>query len=1335
MANTIKIKRSAVQGKVPVVGDLSLGELALNTYDGKLYTLKDSGTSSVVEIGGPAFTGYITENTGDGTFWNVVTQKDVGYAANQVPLNQYLGQLAFLDAYSPSGLRRTGGGSDDVVVSSGGFVGIGTTSPTSSLHVVGDVAFTTGTLTTNNLSVTGTGTFLSSGLKIRNPANTFGYTITGAAIAADRVLNLPLITGADTLAVLGLAQTFTAAQTFSAGVTATSTLTLSGSTAGTHVFGSNQITGTITLGGTGGTGSITLGRSTASQTTDIQAGVTASGSTKTLNIGTAGASGSTTNVNIGCATTGGTSNVLIAGVTKIRNNNNATGKDITLNANLSGSPEIDFESEGFITVNNGQVLNFQNTITKFYNNPVSVESRFAVTNPTDGSEVLTVTNEPLGTKRVGIGTTNPSSQLHITGQFQSTQANSTATGGGQIYLNGANGNRIDFVGGSGSGLGAPAFGTRSVGTKIVLYPEIGSSSSDYALGINNGVFWSSVSSSSSQFSWYAGETSIATLLGTGNLGIGITNPSTKLHVAGNITADSDIYVANTYEAIRIGKGPDPYGDNLVFGTSALSNYSGGGFPPSLGKNIAIGAYALYSDTSGEGNLAIGVSALVANNTGSDNIAIGNSALSSNTTGASNIAIGKQALTGGSGSYNTAIGEAALSGCSGTCNLAIGTEAMIFAGVVDNNIAIGWFAGRGINTASSNSNIFLGTQIGYSQTAGSNNVAIGYDVPSTTGSGQLAIGNYNGSWINGNSSYNVGIGTTNPGAKLEVNGTTRLGGTTSYGRRVDITADGIVTLAYGNDGNSSNLRLQNISDPGATTDHGNGILWQFGTNTTITPINAGRVSVLKEQQWTTTGSTQSAYFAIELASNATLGEKLRVTSSGSVGIGTTDPSSTLDVRSSTATIKAQETSNNYNVSLRAAIGGPRIDFGSSTLTTSFMEFGCYTNLNNLDTKSRDLKIFSASAPDAFILKNATGNVGIGTTNPAYKLEVNGDIKVGELGTLWFSNVANSIEKIVGTNSTIDIYADGEIRFFESDANLQKFTFLLNDGIALINGTTASGTANLQVTGGGYFSNSVGIGTASPASKLAVSGFITEDPGDGTYWNVVTQKDVGYSANQVPLNQYLGQLAFLDSYSPAGLRRTGGGSDDVVVSSTGLVGIGTTSPATTLDVVGSIKGAVTSGTVQASTAGTAINFTGIPSWVKRITVGFNAVKTSGTSPPLIQIGSSALGYTSTGYTGSNSVISNASAVTVNFTNGIGLGVNASNWSTSQVVSGTVTFVLVDSANNTWSASGIVGSSNATVTWWMAGAKSLATSNTLDRIRVTTSGGTETFAGGSINILYEG
>jgi len=51
MANTIKVKRSSVAGKVPTTGDLELGEIAINTYDGKMYIKKDDGTASIVQIG------------------------------------------------------------------------------------------------------------------------------------------------------------------------------------------------------------------------------------------------------------------------------------------------------------------------------------------------------------------------------------------------------------------------------------------------------------------------------------------------------------------------------------------------------------------------------------------------------------------------------------------------------------------------------------------------------------------------------------------------------------------------------------------------------------------------------------------------------------------------------------------------------------------------------------------------------------------------------------------------------------------------------------------------------------------------------------------------------------------------------------------------------------------------------------------------------------------------------------------------------------------------------------------------------------------------------------
>ena len=63
MANTVKLKRSAVPGKTPLVTDLELGELALNTYDGKLYAKKDDGAQTVVQIGITKYTQSFNSTT------------------------------------------------------------------------------------------------------------------------------------------------------------------------------------------------------------------------------------------------------------------------------------------------------------------------------------------------------------------------------------------------------------------------------------------------------------------------------------------------------------------------------------------------------------------------------------------------------------------------------------------------------------------------------------------------------------------------------------------------------------------------------------------------------------------------------------------------------------------------------------------------------------------------------------------------------------------------------------------------------------------------------------------------------------------------------------------------------------------------------------------------------------------------------------------------------------------------------------------------------------------------------------------------------------------------
>jgi len=155
-------------------------------------------------------------------------------------------------------------------------------------------------------------------------------------------------------------------------------------------------------------------------------------------------------------------------------------------------------------------------------------------------------------------------------------------------------------------------------------------------------------------------------------------------------------------------------------------------------------------------------------------------------------------------------------------------------------------------------------------------------------------------------------------------------------------------------------------------------------------------------------------------------------------------------------------------------------------------------------------------------------------------------------------------------------------------------------------------------------------------------------------------------------------------------------------------------------------ITSGTAVASTSGTAIDFITIPSTTKRITVMFAGVSTSGTSSHLLQLGTSA-GVTTSGYICSAvRFFQSGTIATDNFTTGFG----TNSQDAAGVYSGSI--VISKFSGNNWVVQGNIGM-GTTLFHVTAGSISLAA--VLDRIRITTVNGTDTFDAGSINILYEG
>lgn len=153
----------------------------------------------------------------------------------------------------------------------------------------------------------------------------------------------------------------------------------------------------------------------------------------------------------------------------------------------------------------------------------------------------------------------------------------------------------------------------------------------------------------------------------------------------------------------------------------------------------------------------------------------------------------------------------------------------------------------------------------------------------------------------------------------------------------------------------------------------------------------------------------------------------------------------------------------------------------------------------------------------------------------------------------------------------------------------------------------------------------------------------------------------------------------------------------------------------------------GVSVATTSGTSIDITGIPASARRVTVMVNRVSTNSISPLVVRLGTSG-GIEATGYVG-GAGYGGAANTLQNITTGFPISVEA-NTAAGSSLSGAVTFHSFGS--NTWVASGTMHETLNQIGNFVSGDKTL--SGVLDRIRLTTVGGTATFDAGSINICWE-
>ncbi len=443
-----------------------------------------------------------------------------------------------------------------------------------------------------------------------------------------------------------------------------------------------------------------------------------------------------------------------------------------------------------------------------------------------------------------------------------------------------------------------------------------------------------------------------------------------------------------------------------------------------------------------------------------------------------------------------------------------------------------------------------------------NLLIGTITPTGTASQQLQVNS--GAYVSGN----LGIGTTNPTSKLDIQGdATVFGVLQSQG----FLSTGIATISVNS--SSDALRINQLGS-------GNALVVEDSANPDATPFV--------------------------------------VRGDGNTGIGTTNPVATLHLQNNTPLIRFTETdgaTNNRNWN----VGVNEQEFYWQALTDAGSGGG---NLFKMTRSAEQIQTFEGrnSANTWFIANNNTQRVGIGTSIASAVLDVRGNpwfspnttgVKATALRLGRFVDGANAAFDIITDDNTgddIEIRSNrfsGKLRFSRSSPSGIQTTFILdsnyltgtsisiadttgtttkikideagntyfnNSGAVLVGTISSTGTASqlLQVTGGAYVSGNLGIGTTNPTSKLSVVG-------DGNFTGVVTATSFSGDGSQLTGISASGSVSIstnttnsnlLIPYATSFGSTTGLGATSLLVynPSSGNLGIGTTNPTSKLDVLG-------------------------------------------------------------------------------------------------------------------------------------------------------------------------
>ena len=271
--------------------------------------------------------------------------------------------------------------------------------------------------------------------------------------------------------------------------------------------------------------------------------------------------------------------------------------------------------------------------------------------------------------------------------------------------------------------------------------------------------------------------------------------------------------------------------------------------------------------------------------------------------------------------------------------------------------------------------------------------------------------------------NVGIGTTNPGYKLTVQ----------------------------NDAASTNalLGLQNFSTS-ATTNHGVSILPILSDNTGSTAITAGGLYWLKEQQWTNDTTSRDSYLRIDTTENGSASEKVRITSAGTVGIGTSVITGLLNVTRNSNTAQP--------------IAFFKELYGSPAATNILLlERGNNLSAANQISSNAGLRIRDHSSDYSLSIEDHNSNVNFAISGSK--------VLVGSRGTNSLLNVGGAGS--VAAASGLTFGEDASANLYRSAASTIK-----TDGNLVVAGTTS-------LNGHTYGKKTVSLTTASYTTVLTVN----------------------------------------------------------------------------------------------------------------------------------------------------------------------------------------------------------------------------------------------------------